>query len=148
MVLFCAAINRDSVSLFKFPFVSHVQIILCTIIPVYQLFFFPFLFLRLFKFLFMGEFFTSALSLSLSLSDSFSLNILANFNNDVVWMVSIFPWISSLLSLFSRSLETVPRARITIGITITFMFHSFFSSLARSRFLSSFSFCDLLTLWN
>ena len=34
---------------------------------------------------------------------------------------------------------TVPRARTTNGITVTFMFHSLFKSLASSRYLSFFS---------
>ena len=29
MVLFCAAIRRDSVSLLKFPFLSQVQVLSC-----------------------------------------------------------------------------------------------------------------------
>ena len=33
----------------------------------------------------------------------------------------------------------MPKALITIGIIVTFMFHSFFNSLARSRYLSLFS---------
>ena len=32
MALFCAAIRRDSVSLLKFPFLSHVQILSCDIV--------------------------------------------------------------------------------------------------------------------
>ena len=31
MVLFCAAIRRDSVSLLRFPFLSHVQVFSCEI---------------------------------------------------------------------------------------------------------------------
>ena len=34
MALFCATIKRDSVSLLRFPFLSHVQVILCMISPV------------------------------------------------------------------------------------------------------------------
>ena len=50
MVLSCAAIRRDSVSLLKFPFLSHVQVLSCEILftsrlncPI-ELFSFPFLF--------------------------------------------------------------------------------------------------------
>ena len=67
-----------------------------------------------------------------SLSDSKSpqvsrtlISILADFNNSVV-----------------------PRAPITIGITITFMFHSFFNSLVRSRYLSLFTLSFNFTLWS
>ena len=78
--------------------------------------------------------------------------ILANLNNAVVWVVSTCLVISLVLVLFRDfsspcviPLVTVPRAAITIGIIITFMFHSFFfKSIARSSYLSivwhSFSF--------
>ena len=79
-----------------------------------------------------------------SLSDSKSpqvsrtlLSILAVFNNAVVWMVSTRPPTSSP---FNNPLITVPKAPITIGIIVTFMVHSFFNSLARSRYLSFFSY--------
>ena len=39
-------------------------------------------------------------------------------------------------SPLSNSLVTVPNAPITIGIIVSCMFHSFFNSLARSRYLS------------
>ena len=85
-----------------------------------------------------------------SLSDSKSplvsrilLSILADFNNAVVWMVSTRPLISQSFSRFNNPLLTVPRAPKTIGIIVTFMFHSFFffNSIAESRYLSfSFTF--------
>ena len=40
----------------------------------------------------------------------------------------------------TNPLVTVPRTPITIGITVNFTYHSFFSSLARSKYLSFFSF--------
>ena len=40
---------------------------------------------------------------------------------------------------FSYPLVTVPNVPITIGTIVTFMFHSFFNSLARSRYLFLFS---------
>ena len=68
-----------------------------------------------------------------SLSDSKSpqvskalLSILGVFNNAVDWMVSIRPPTSKSSSPFSNPLVTVPNAPITIGIIVTFMFHSFF----------------------
>ena len=39
-----------------------------------------------------------------------------------------------------KPLGIVPSEQITIGITVTLMFHCFFSSLARSRYLSFFVF--------
>ena len=67
-----------------------------------------------------------------SLSDSKSpqvcrtlLGILADPNNAVVWVVSFRPPTSKSSSPFSNLLVTVPKALITIGIIVTFMFHSF-----------------------
>ena len=60
----------------------------------------------------------------------FLQSILAAF----VWMVSILLIFSSSW-LFSRILATVPRVPATGAITDACMFHSFFNSLARSRYL-------------
>ena len=49
------------------------------------------------------------------------------------------PPTSKSSSPFNKSLVTVPKAPITIGIIVTFTFHSFFNSFARSRYLSFFS---------
>ena len=68
----------------------------------------------------------------LCLSDSKSpqvsrtFNIVADLNNAVVWIVSIRPLIFKSSIPFTNPLVTVPRASITIGITVTFMFHSLF----------------------
>ena len=68
-----------------------------------------------------------------SLSDSKSpqvsrtlLSILAVLNNAVVSMVSTRPPTSETSRPFNNPLVTVPKAPITIGIIITFMFHIFF----------------------
>ena len=81
-----------------------------------------------------------------SLSDSKSpqvsrtpLSVLADLNNAVLWIVSTRLLISKLSSSCINPLVTVPSAPITSGITVIFMFHSFFCSLAGSRYLSSFS---------
>ena len=50
------------------------------------------------------------------------LSILAVLNNVVVWMVSTRTPTSNSYSLFNNPLVTVPKAPITIGITVTFMF--------------------------
>ena len=47
------------------------------------------------------------------------------------------PLVSNFSVPFINPLETVPSA--PIGIIVTFMYHSFFSSLARFRYLSFFS---------
>ena len=60
------------------------------------------------------------------------LSILADLNIAVVWIVSSRPLNSKSSSPFINPLVTVPREPITIGITITFMFRSFFNSSARS----------------
>ena len=54
------------------------------------------------------------------------LIILAVFNNAVVWMVSTRPPTSKSSRPFNNPLVTMPKAPITIGIIITFIFHSFF----------------------
>ena len=54
------------------------------------------------------------------------LSILAVLNNAVVSMVSTRPPTSKFSSPFNNPLVTVPKAPITIGIIVTFMFHSFF----------------------
>ena len=76
------------------------------------------------------------------------LSILAVFNNVVVWMVFTRPPTSKSSRPFNNLLVTVPKAPITIGIIVTFMFHSFFYSLARSRYLSLFSHSFSFILWS
>ena len=95
------------------------------------------------------------ISVHWSLSDSKSpqifrilLSILAVLNNVVVWMVSTRPPTSKSSSPFCNHLVTVPNAPITIGIIVTCMFHSFFYSLARSRYLSFFSNSFSFILWS
>ena len=91
------------------------------------------------------EFFKSALADALSLefewhevSSSF-LNSQPKLNNAVVWMVSTRPFVSKSSSPFINPSVTAPKAPIIIGINVTSLFHSFFNSLARSRYLSFFS---------
>ena len=49
---------------------------------------------------------------------------------------------------FNNPLVIVPNAPITIGTIVTFMFHSFFNSLARSRYLSFFLLSFRFILWS
>ena len=91
----------------------------------------------------------------LSLSDSKSLqvsrtllSILANRNNAVLWMVSTRPLISKSSSRCTNPLVTVPRTPTTTGITVTLMFHNFFSFLARSRYSSFFSLSFNFPMWS
>ena len=90
-----------------------------------------------------------------SLSDSKSpqvsmirLRILAVLSNAVVWMVSICPPTSKSSRPFNNPLVIVPKEPITIGTIVTFIFHSFFNSLARSRYLSFFSLSFRFILWS
>ena len=90
-----------------------------------------------------------------SLSDSKSpqvsrtlLSILAVLNNSVIWMVSTCPPTSTSSRPFNNSLVTVPKGPITIGIIVTFMFHSLFNSLARLTYLSFFSHSFGFILWS
>ena len=76
------------------------------------------------------------------------LSILAVFNNAVVWMVSTWPPTSKSSRPFNNPLFTVPKAPITIVIIVTFIFHSFFNSLAMSRYLSLFSNSFSCILWS
>ena len=93
-------------------------------------------------FIYSLEFFTSTLADGLSLEFEWLqisrtlLRILAVLNNVVVWMVSTRPPTSKPSSPFSNPLDTVSNAPITISIIVTGMFHSFFNSLTRSRYLS------------
>ncbi len=81
-----------------------------------------------------------------SLSDSKSpqvsrtrLRLLAVLSNAVVWIVSTRPPTSKSSRPFSNTLVIVPNAPITIGTIVTFLFNSFFNSLAMSSYLSFFS---------
>ena len=75
-------------------------------------------------------------------------SILTVFSNAVVWMVSTRLPTSKSSRPFNNPLVTVPKAPITIGIIVTFMFDSFFNSLARSRYLSLFSHSFSFILWS
>ena len=90
-----------------------------------------------------------------SLSDSKSpqvsrtlLTILTVLNNAVVWIVSTRPPTSKSSKPFNDPLVTVPKAPMTISIIVTYMFHSFFNSLARSRYFSFFSHSFSFILWS
>ena len=76
------------------------------------------------------------------------LSILAILNNAVIWTVSTRPSPSKSSRPFNNPLVTVPRAPITIGTIVTFMFYSFFNSQARSRYLSFFSYSFSFILWS
>ena len=90
-----------------------------------------------------------------SLSDSKSnqvsrtrLSIMAVLSNAVVWIVSTRPLTSKSSRPFNNPLATVPNAPIAIGTIVTFMFHSFFYSLTRSRYLFFFLLSFRFILWS
>ena len=74
------------------------------------------------------------------------LRILAVLSNAVIWIVSTHPPTSKSSSPFNNPLVVVPKAPIKIGTIVTFMFHCFFNSLARSRYLSFF--CTFLQMYS
>ena len=101
------------------------------------------------------EFFTSAFEDGLSLEFEWQqvsrtlLGIQPVPNYAVVWMVTTRPPTSKPSSPFNSPLVTLLNAPITIGIIVTFMFHSFFFNfLARSRYLSFFSLYFSFILWS
>ena len=90
-----------------------------------------------------------------SLSDSKSpqvsrtlLSILVDLTNAVVWMVSTCSLIFMSSYPCIRTLVTILRAPITLGIIVTFMFHSFFNSLERSMYLFFFLLSFNFSLWS
>ena len=97
------------------------------------------------------EFFTSVLA------DDFSLEFewlqvssgLQESSQQCCRFDSLYPPPNSKSSRpFNNPLVIVPNAPITIGIIVTFMFHSLFNSLARSRYLSFFSLSFRFILWS
>ena len=78
-------------------------------------------------------------SINWSLSDSKSLQvsgillITLDDINAIIWVVGTRPLISKSSNPCTNYLVTVLSPPITIGIIVTFIFHSFFSSLARSK---------------
>ena len=76
------------------------------------------------------------------------LRILAVLSNAIVWIVSTRPPTSKSSRPFNNPLVIRPNTPIIIGTIVTFMFHSFFNRLARSRYLSFFSISFRFILWS
>ena len=73
--------------------------------------------------------------------------ILVDLNNAEVWRILAHPSISDKSSPLTKHLSTIPSAAIILGITVTFMFNSFFNWLARSK--KWFLFCFLwFSFWS
>jgi len=81
----------------------------------------------------------------LQISSTF-LRILAECNNTVFCNSTILVFIPISFSRFRNLDGVVPSAPIITGITFTFLFHSFFSSLAKSWYFCIFSFSFSSTL--
>ena len=86
-----------------------------------------------------------------SLSDSKSphvsrtlLSILAILSNAVIWIVSTRPPTNKSSRPLNNPLVIVPKAPITIDTIVTFMFHSFFNSLASRGTYPSFHILSVL----
>ena len=76
------------------------------------------------------------------------LRILAVLSNAVIWIVSTCPPTSKFFRPLNNPFVIVTKAPITIGIIVLFTFHSFFNSLARSRYLFFFSHSFRFILWS
>ena len=76
------------------------------------------------------------------------LSFLADLNITLVWMVSTRPLIFKSCSAFINPFVIVLSVPITIGIAVTFMLNSFFSSLTWSRYLFLFSLSFSFTMWS
>ena len=69
------------------------------------------------------------------------LRILAVLNNAVIWMFSTRPPTSRS---FNNPLVTVPKAPITIGMIVTFMFHSFWGFFFQFLLFTFFQFYSVV----
>ena len=68
------------------------------------------------------------------------LSILTDFSTAMAWMVSILLLISSSLSLFSKPLESVPKAQTTIVIIVSMFHNCFLVNWQNPRICLSFHF--------
>ena len=79
------------------------------------------------------------------------LSCLADVKTAVVWMVSYLLRIFNCSSPLSKCSGAVMSAPTTVGKAVNLIFHSFyfyFSSLARSKYLSIFSISFVFSLWS
>ena len=95
--------------------------------------------MRVFLISFSWWFFTGVWVSASLLKSRTLLSILAVLRYVIVLMVSTRLPTSKSSSPIDNLLVTVPKAPIMIGKIVTFMFHNFFNSLARSRYLFFFS---------
>ena len=171
MALFCAAIRRDSVSLLKFLILCYDQVFLCEITLACRLkypYSFSMYLLRSYccpddiwvayaisgRYYHYYPYFTRFRVFPTSVIWWFSTGVwvtashLKSLRSLVVWMIVTRPLISISFSPYTNPLVTVLSVLVTTGITVTFMFHSFFDFIARSRYLSLFSLSFNFPLWS
>ena len=75
------------------------------------------------------------------------LRILVDLDNTIVWIIPARPLNFKTSSPFTKHLEIVSSAPITIECTVTFKSYSFFSPLARFKYVSLFSLSLIFALW-
>ena len=76
------------------------------------------------------------------------LRILADLSTAMIWAALTLVLVSSSHRFFFSFFGIILRALTMIGITVRFMFHIFFNSLAKSKHLSSFALSIYFTLWS
>ena len=76
------------------------------------------------------------------------LSMQADLYNAVVLMISTWRFIFKSSSPCTYHFRILPSSQIIIGINVILMFHRFFSSLARSWYLSFLSLSFNFTLWS
>ena len=76
------------------------------------------------------------------------LSILAVLSNAVIWIVSTRPPTSKSSRPFNNPLVIVPKAPITIGTIVTFMFRSFFQFPRKVEVLLLLSHSFSFILWS
>ena len=76
------------------------------------------------------------------------LRSLAVLSNTVIWIVSSRSPTSKSSRPFNNPLVIVPKASLTIGTIVTFMFRNSFNSLVRLRYLSFFAHSFRFILWS
>ena len=76
------------------------------------------------------------------------LSIHAVLNNTVIWIVSTCQTTSRSSIPFNNPFVTVTIATISIGTIVTFMFHRFFNSLAKAKYLPFCSHSFSFILWS
>ena len=133
----------------KFPQVSRTHLSILADLYYYKNYNYYFSFKRVFHTSVSWSFFTGGwVTVSRTQVSKTLLNTQPALNNTVIWMVSTRLLISKSSFPCINPLVTFPSTPIRIGIPVVFIFHCFFSSLARSKHLSRFSLFFSFILWS